>query len=487
MTSIDTETFGIKIRLVNSFRLLVVLLIVLGGFSILQMQQLAGYTESLYNHPYTVSTATLRVTESITHMHMLIKDMTSVRSIPELGEMTKELDRHHDLVVQDLQLIETRFLGDKQQVVAVQQAFAFWLPLRERVVALHKAGDPDKIRQFFVDQKEIIQQVNRLDTLVRALTLFAENKAQAFMQKAQHTRDQTILLTLALLIVCVALSWFFFRSVRLPLSSVVNALSTASTQMAASINQQERIATQQAASITETTTTMEELGASSRQSAEQAELAATGAQQALDLAQEGAVRVEETVQSMVTAKQKVGLIAERILLLSEQTGQIRSITDLVSDFANETRMLAMNAAVEAVRAGEHGKGFSVLAMETRKLADESKRSASRINSLIGEIQKATDSTVMATEEGSHSMEKGMLASRNTTETFHEVAQSIGHASQGAQQISLNVRQQSVAIRQVTEAVQSINTGAREAATGMAQVKLGIQTLNNAAQTLKRMI
>ncbi|MEO5340867.1 MAG: methyl-accepting chemotaxis protein [Magnetococcus sp. MYC-9] len=190
---------------------------------------------------------------------------------------------------------------------------------------------------------------------------------------------------------------------------------------------------------------------------------------------------------MERAKSKVEAIAQQILLLSEKTGQIRDIANLVSDFANETKMLAMNAAVEAVRAGEHGKGFAVLAMETRKLADESKRSAGKINALVSEVQKANNSTVMATEEGSKTVDEGMLISQNTAETFREVAQSMGAASQGAQQISLNVRQQSVAIRQVVEAMKSVNAGARESVSGMAQVKEGIRTLNDAAQTLQRMV
>ena len=160
---------------------------------------------------------------------------------------------------------------------------------------------------------------------------------------------------------------------------------------------------------------------------------------------------------------------------------------MVSDFANETKMLAMNAAVEAVRAGEHGKGFAVLAVETRKLADESKRSAGRINALVGDIQKATNSTVMATEEGSKTVDEGILISQNTSETFREVERVMEHASQGVQQISMNVRQQSVAVRQVVEAMKSVNSGARESASGISQVRDGIRTLNESVQLLKSMI
>ena len=300
--------------------------------------------------------------------------------------------------------------------------------------------------------------------------------------------SQTIIRIALLCVVLVSLvGWFFARSISQPLLQVVNVISSSAAQMAASLTEQERVATQQSASVNETNTTMEELGASARQSAEQAEAAANGADKALELSQFGLSRVEETMNNMEQAKAKVDAIAQQILLLSEKTGQIREITNLVSDFANETKMLAMNAAVEAVRAGEHGKGFAVLAVETRKLADESKRSAGRINALVAEIQKATNSTVMATEEGGKTVDEGMQISQNTAETFREMEQAMGSASQGAQQISLNVRQQSVAVRQVVEAMKSVNSGARETASGMSQVKEGIRTLNEAAQTLRAMV
>ena len=92
------------------------------------------------------------------------------------------------------------------------------------------------------------------------------------------------------------------------------------------------------------------------------------------------------------------MVADQILRLGEQTTQIGSIANLVKDLATQTNMLALNAAVEAARAGDHGKGFAVVASEVRKLADQSKKSAEEAAALIAEVQKATNSTIMVTEE-----------------------------------------------------------------------------------------
>ncbi|MBF0462855.1 MAG: MCP four helix bundle domain-containing protein [Magnetococcales bacterium] len=293
---------------------------------------------------------------------------------------------------------------------------------------------------------------------------------------------------IALLFGLVVLAgWWYARFVSASLSQVANDLATSVAQMSATVSEQERIIAQQAASVNQTSTTMEELGHSARQSAEQADAAAMGTQEAIQFAEQGITRVTETLRSMENTQARMDDMARQIQLLSEQTGQIREITDLVADFANETKMLAMNAAVEAVRAGEHGKGFSVLAVETRKLADESKRSVAQINEQVARIQQATQTTVQVAEEGSKSVRAGIAITRSTAKTFESLGETVSGAAHGTQQISLNVRQQSVAIKQVVEAIKSINDGARESALGITQVKTGIQTLHEAAQTLRNMI
>jgi methyl-accepting chemotaxis protein len=109
-------------------------------------------------------------------------------------------------------------------------------------------------------------------------------------------------------------------------------------------------------------------------------------------------------EKMLTLRQKIQMIAELILELSEHTQQIGNTISVVDDIAEQTNMLALNAAVEAARAGEHGKGFAVVAGEIRKLADESKQAITKITSLTSNIQYTTNSTVMATEEGSKEIE-----------------------------------------------------------------------------------
>ena len=126
--------------------------------------------------------------------------------------------------------------------------------------------------------------------------------------------------------------------------------------------------------------------------------------QSITFSQKEHEAISSNADKMLVLRQKVQMIAELILELSEHTQQIGNTISVVDDIAEQTNMLALNAAVEAARAGEHGKGFAVVAGEIRKLADESKQAITKITSLTSNIQYTTNSTVMATEEGSKEIE-----------------------------------------------------------------------------------
>ena len=274
------------------------------------------------------------------------------------------------------------------------------------------------------------------------------------------------------------------RAMKATINEMLSRVSNSLTEIAATVEQQERTISQQASSVNQTTTTMDELGASSKATAEQAQASAAGARQALKLASDGTLAVKQTMSGMSTLKDKVGAIAEQILRLSEQTNQIGSVSGLVGDLANQTNMLALNAAVEAARAGEHGKGFSVVALEIRKLADQSKKSAEKINALVTDIQSSINTTVMVTDEGTKNVDEGMNLAQGTAETFTGVADSINNVFLNSQQISLSADQQAIAVQQVVDAMNSLNLGAQESASGITQIKVSTQQLNEAAHKLK---
>lgn len=137
--------------------------------------------------------------------------------------------------------------------------------------------------------------------------------------------------------------------------------------------------------------------------------------------------IHDNMEKLNVLKQRIQIIADLILELSEYNQQIVSNVSIVENIAEQTNMLALNATVEAARAGEHGKGFSVVASEIRKLADESKIATNKISSLINEVQNVTHSTVMATEESSKEIDvvaKSVEFAKNNVSEMSNVVNSI---------------------------------------------------------------
>ncbi|MFM9268017.1 methyl-accepting chemotaxis protein [Tychonema sp. BBK16] len=285
-------------------------------------------------------------------------------------------------------------------------------------------------------------------------------------------------------VIASAIATFLASRTTRSMNQIVRAIAYSSSQIAVTIEQQERIASQQLYAVERTATTMDELGESSRACASQAEAAAFGAKQALALTVGGNQAVDNTLTEMAMLKQNVESIEKQILLLSEQTNRIGNISSLVSDLANQTNILAINAAIEAWRAGESGKGFAIVATEIRKLADLSKESASNINALVIDIQTAINSTTIVTNEGAETVDTGVEIALKTAEAFAGVAEAIERIVLNSQQISFTAKNQAIAIQDVFQVVNSLTLATQDNASGISEVKIGIKQLNKAAQNLK---
>ncbi|MBI3581302.1 MAG: MCP four helix bundle domain-containing protein [Nitrospinae bacterium] len=316
------------------------------------------------------------------------------------------------------------------------------------------------------EQKELEQRVKDISSMITVIVITA---------------------TLLTVVLSIAIGYWFSYKISRAIMESVSALSSTSSQIASTLAQHERTAANQSTAVTETSATVEELGASSRQSAEQAGSAAALAQKATEFTKDGRQRVKEAVDGMGRLKERVGAVAAYTLKLGEQMEQVNKIANIVRDLSGQINMLALNAAVEAARAGEQGKGFSVVAGEVRKLADQSKKSAEQANTIIGEIQRSTNATIMATEEGGKSAEEVIKLAKMVDDLFTSLTSTADAVYQNAQQVMLNARRQSAAINQIVEAINTVNLGAKETAAGITQTKTGVERLNEAAGNLKAMV
>lgn len=317
--------------------------------------------------------------------------------------------------------------------------------------------------------------------------LLAEKDVDEIFEPVSKLRRLLILAGLLIGAVVAGGGWWLARSVTRPLEQAVSEIASTSREMSVTAEQHERTAGQQSAAVSETAATMNELAASARRSAEQTETASAVSDQGATRADEGDALVQEMLGAMAEIRNRTDDIGEQMLRLTEQTSQIQEITTAVTDLSNQINLLSLNAAVEAVRAGEHGKGFGVVAQEIRKLADQSKRSAGRIAGLLQEIQAVTNRTVMATEEGTKTAASGTGAVNKAGEAFRSLADAVAEIAENTKQVALSARQEAEAVKQANEAMNTINLGIKDMTAGARQTRLGVETLNQVAERLRQLI
>ncbi len=267
----------------------------------------------------------------------------------------------------------------------------------------------------------------------------------------------------------------------------VNILVSSSSQILAATTQVASGTAETATAITETSTTVEEVQQAARLSSEKAKNVANSAQQVAQVSQNGQKAVDETVNGMNHIQVQMDSIAQTIVRLSEQTQSIGGIIASVTEIADQSNLLAVNAAIEAAKAGEHGRGFAVVAQEIKNLASQSKQATLQVRNILNDVQKATSAAVMATEQGSKAVESGVKQSARAGEAIRMLSESSNEAVQAATQIVSSSQQQVVGMDQIGVAMQNINQAGAETAVSMIQSEKSAKNLNDLGQKLKDMV
>ena len=264
-------------------------------------------------------------------------------------------------------------------------------------------------------------------------------------------------------------------------------LSTASAEIMAVTTQQASGASEQSAAIAQTTTTVDEVKTIAEQTAQRTQEMTSTAKHTLEVSHTGQRAVLDAIEAMNQIKQQVEGIAANILALSEQTQQIGEIIATVNDLASQSNLLALNASVEASRAGEHGRGFAVVAMEVRTLAEQSKAATAQVKGILSEIQQSTNSTVMATEEGVKCVERGVERIGLTRQSIEQLSGVIDEMAQASMQLAAGSHQQAIGVEQVSLAMRNINQATMQNLASTRQAEKAVQDLNTLAVELDRAV
>lgn len=247
-------------------------------------------------------------------------------------------------------------------------------------------------------------------------------------------------------------------------------IASAANDTLAAVSQHTVAATEQSAAVAEVSSTADEVRAAAEQAATRAQRLAGLAGESVRASDDGESALRELSEGMVDIRDTMTALTNDILHLSEHAQQINEITAVVGDLADQSNLLALNASIEAAKAGEHGRGFGVVAAEIRSLADQSKDATVQIRSILSEIQRATNAAVLGSEHGVRSVAAGGSLTERASQVLDQLTGTVTDAHEASQIILVSTQEQRIGIDQVASSLRDVDVSTAEFLAGAHQLQ-----------------
>jgi methyl-accepting chemotaxis protein len=291
----------------------------------------------------------------------------------------------------------------------------------------------------------------------------------AGMMVGRLTMSQTIEAAI-LAVIFQAAGYYYFKSRFSGISTATSRLSGAIRGIKGVSSEQINSITSQMSAVQEATSTSEEVAATAKGIAESSSLVEEAAMQTFNACNISNKDISNAVLGMARVKEQVNSIAQRTLVLGEDSQKIEEIVGIIEDISEQTNLVALNAAIEAAGAGEAGKRFGIVAQEIRRLAGRTSEGTQQIKSFINKIQGSTNSTIMATEEGTKAVEEAAVLVDKLGQTFQNIVSLVGKTTSAAKEITISTQQQKTASEQMALAISEINDVSEQVVKGMETIE-----------------
>ncbi|MCK4667721.1 HAMP domain-containing protein [Candidatus Dependentiae bacterium] len=277
------------------------------------------------------------------------------------------------------------------------------------------------------------------------------------------------------------------REVILNIKKAGFKIASSSTQILSASEELASGAGEQAASVEETSSTVEEFATTATQIAENAEIVAKLAEETLTITEAGTKKMTEALYSIEGIKTSSQNTSKRILELGDKSNRIGDIVEMIDEISSQTKLLALNASIEAAGAGEAGKRFGVVAVEIKKLAETVAESTEEISHLVSEIQLSINSSIMSTEDEIKKVEEGVLKAGKVNDLLVRLYSMVEKTTDASKQISFATQQQKTAGEQVVFTMKDIANVTKQSAVSTKEVMNSTEELSKLAEDFKDIV
>lgn len=378
----------------------------------------------------------------------------------------------------------------RRRLDTVEQAESAHQGALDRIVALRRSntGQDAVLRAF--DEQAAPKRAEMIRDIAAFIDLEQHNvqdhKAAASARASTAVGVVVVIAAVAALLAALV-AFLLARVLGRQIGTVVGQVQTSSAQLESVASQQASGAKEGATAMSEITTTINELLVTSRQISDSAQRVAKIAEGTAGAARSGDGTIEQASSSVAAIRQQTDLIVGHMLELGQKSQQIGAILEIVSELAEQTNILAINATIEASGAGDSGRRFAVVADEIRKLADRVARSAKEIRGLIDDIRAAVNTAVMATETGSKAVDAGSRQFGEVANAFKHIAGLVATTTEAAREIELSTKQQTTAVEQVNLAISDVAAATRETEASSSQTRQTASQLAVLSTDLLRLV
>ncbi|MEW6653613.1 MAG: HAMP domain-containing methyl-accepting chemotaxis protein, partial [Bacteroidota bacterium] len=270
-------------------------------------------------------------------------------------------------------------------------------------------------------------------------------------------------------------------------TEAVHATASASNEISSSAEQMAAGTQEQSSQSREISLSVEEMTKTIFETTTIASKAANASKQSGNIAKEGGNDVEQTIYGMNRIADVVNKSAVTVQALGKNSDQIGEIVQVINDIADQTNLLALNAAIEAARAGEQGRGFAVVADEVRKLAERTSKATKEIAAMIKQIQKDTEDAVVSMKAGTQEVHKGKTLADKAGDSLKKIITYADDVVDMVNKVAASSEHQSLTAEQISKNIEGITTVTHESAQGVQQIAVAAEDLNRLTNNLQELV